>query len=128
MSQAVVCFVEDSDLDYEVGTMAVRLVLPQAEILRAKCCKEGRKLIEESVPQLIFLDLNLTRCKGFELLKQLADSIPDRLRQVVVLTTSSSPSDREMALKLGASDFYTKSPDPDQYMLTVRQIASKLLS
>ncbi|QDU73675.1 Transcriptional regulatory protein DegU [Bremerella volcania] len=128
MSQAIVCFVEDSDLDYEVGTMAIRLAHPEAEIVRAKCCTEGRRIIEEFVPQLIFLDLNLTRCKGFELLTHLAESYPERLRQVVVLTTSSSPNDREMALKLGASDFYTKSPDPDQYLLTVRQIASKLLS
>lgn len=128
MSQAVVCFVEDSDLDFEVGTMAVRLAIPHAEIVRAKCCKEGKKIIEDLVPHLIFLDLNLTRCKGFELLSQLAETFPGCLRQVVVLTTSSSPSDREMALKLGASDFYTKSPDPDQYSLTVRQIASKLLS
>lgn len=128
MSQAIICFVEDSDLDYEVGTMAVRLVHPNAEIVRAKCCAEGKRIIEELVPHLILLDLNLTRCKGFELLAQLAETLPERLRRVVVLTTSSSPADREMALKLGAADFYTKSPDPDQYMLTVRQIASELTS
>ncbi|MFN3152549.1 response regulator [Bremerella sp.] len=128
MSQGIVCFVEDSDLDYEVGMMAVRLEHPHVEIVRAKCCTEGKKIIEERVPKLVFLDLNLARCKGFELLAHLADTFPECLRQIVVLTTSSSPSDREMALKLGASDFYTKSPDPDQYLSTVRKIASKLLS
>jgi len=128
MSQMVVCFVEDSDLDFEVGTIGVLSELPNAEIIRAKCCTEGRKVIEEFVPQLIFLDLNLTRCKGFELLQQIAETFPERLRQIVVLTTSSNPSDREMALKLGAFGFYTKSTDPDQYVSTVRQIASRLLS
>ncbi|MEW4564854.1 response regulator [Bremerella sp. JC770] len=128
MSPATVCFIEDSDLDFEVGMIAVHQANPNAQIIRAKCCNEGRKIIAESVPQLIFLDLNLTRCKGFELLAQLAETFPECLRRVVVLTTSSNAVDRETALKLGASEFYTKSPDPDQYLRTVSTIVSKLLS
>lgn len=128
MSQTLICFVEDSDLDYEVGVIAVQLEKPDAEIIRAKCCVEGRRLIEEFVPQLILLDLNLSNCQGFELLKQIAESFPDRLSRIVVLTTSSNPSDREMALKLGASGFYTKSSDPEHYLTTVRQITSNLIS
>lgn len=128
MSPALICFVEDSDLDFELGTMGVQLAKPDAEIVRAKCCTEGRRILKETVPQLILLDLNLSNCKGFELLKEIAESFPERLRQVVVFTTSSNPTDREMALRLGASDFQTKSPDPERYLLTIRQIVSKLLS
>lgn len=128
ISQTLICFVEDSDLDFELGTMGVQLANPHAKIVRAKCCAEGRRIIKEMVPQLILLDLNLPNCKGFELLKEIAESVPERLRQVVVFTTSSNPIDREMALQLGASDFQTKSPDPERYLLTIRQIVTKLLS
>ncbi|MFA8020071.1 response regulator [Bremerella cremea] len=114
-------------MDYEMGTMAVRMDHPEVQILRAKNCREGRALIEKYLPSLIFLDLNLANCNGFEVLQTLKEQVPDILPCVVVFSTSSNPGDRVQALALGASDFHSKSADPDQYLMTVRQLTASFL-
>ncbi len=124
MPPTLVCFVEDSDLDFELGRMAIQLENPLTKILRAKCCREGMKIVEDNTPELTILDLNLPGCDGFRILKHIAQSIPDQLRRIVVFTTSSNPRDRSMALELGVSDFQTKSSDPEEYLRTVRRMMS----
>lgn len=128
MSPVVVCFIEDSDLDYEMGMMAISSENPSAQVIRAIGCPDGQKLLAENAPQLIFLDLNLARCNGLELLRHISERYPDRLKSVVVFTTSSNPQDRAMALNLGAADFQVKSTDPNTYLKTVQSIASRLLN
>ena len=122
-----VCFIEDCDLDFEMGTMGVRMENPSVLIIRATSCRDGRDLIEKHRPKLIFLDLNLPNCNGFDVLQVLKDSLPDVLCGVVVFSTSSNPSDRKRALALGAIDFHSKSADPDQYLMTVRQLTASIL-
>lgn len=124
MIPMLVCFVEDSDLDFELGRMAIQMENPLTKILRAKCCQEGMKIVEDNTPQLTILDLNLPGCDGFRILKHIAKSIPDQLRRIVVFTTSSNPKDRAMALELGVCDFQTKSSDPEEYLKTVRRMMS----
>lgn len=126
MSPILVCFIEDSDLDFELGQMAVQLENPLTKIIRAKCCQEGMKIVEDNSPQLTFLDLNLPGCDGFRILKHIAKSIPDQLRRIVVFTTSSNPQDRTRARELGVSNFQTKSSDPEEYLMTVRRILASL--
>lgn len=126
MSPILVCFVEDSDLDFELGRMAIQLENPLTQILRAKSCQDGMKIVEDNDPQLTILDLNLPGCDGFRILKHFAQSIPDRLRRIVVFTTSSNPQDRTRALELGVSDFQTKSTDPEEYLQTVRRMMASL--
>jgi CheY-like chemotaxis protein len=63
------------------------------------------------IPALILLDLNMPRVDGFEVLRWLHGqpalvSIP-----VVVLTSSSDPSNANKAYDLGASSFLAKSVD-----------------
>ena len=65
---------------------------------------------------LIILDLNLPRHDGLEILQRLRetrlmDGIP-----VVVLTSSDSPRDREMANRLGASYYLRKPSSLDQFL------------
>jgi len=122
----LVCFIEDSDLDFELGQMAVQLENPLTKIIRAKCCQEGMKIVEDNSPQLTFLDLNLPGCDGFRILKHIAKSIPDQLRRIVVFTTSSNPQDRTRAMELGVSNFQTKSSDPEEYLMTVRRVLASL--
>lgn len=126
MSPMLVCFIEDSDLDFELGQMAVQLENPLTKIIRAKGCQDGMKIVHDNSPQLTFLDLNLPGCDGFRILKHIAKSIPDQLRRIVVFTTSSNPQDRARALELGVSNFQTKSSDPEEYLMTVRRVLASL--
>ena len=66
-------------------------------------------------PDIVLLDLNMPKRSGGEVL--------DRLRKdagrdipVIILTSSDSPSDREEALRLGATRFIRKPTGLDEFL------------
>ena len=77
-------------------------------------------------PDLIFLDLNLPKMDGFEILKRIrrhenpaVGAIP-----VIVFTSSSLPRDIERAYELGANAFITKPSDFHEFCRTLARVAS----
>ena len=76
-------------------------------------------------PDIVFLDLNLPKVEGFEVLRRLRES--KRLSEIPVLIVSSSdsPEDRGAAVALGAGDF-RKSTSYDEF-LTLGAVLKKLL-
>jgi two-component system, chemotaxis family, response regulator Rcp1 len=73
-------------------------------------------------PDVIFLDLNLPRMDGREVL-QIIKSDPDLMTiPVVVLTTSSAEQDIIRSYKLHANCYITKPVDLEQFMEVVRSI------
>ena len=78
-------------------------------------------------PHLIILDVNLPKRNGDAVLTHIRaeaafDSVP-----VIVLTSSTSPTDRARALELGANLYLQKSSDLKQLMDLGRIIESMLL-
>ncbi len=73
-------------------------------------------------PDLIFLDLNLPRLDGREVLARIKSD--DNLRRipVVVLTTSAAEEDVLRSYDLHANAYVTKPVDFDAFMEVVRQI------
>lgn len=65
--------------------------------------------------KLIILDLNLPRHDGIEILERLRD-IGLRHVPVVVLTSSDSQRDRDMAIRLGAARFLRKPSELEQFL------------
>jgi CheY-like chemotaxis protein len=65
-------------------------------------------------PDIMFLDLKLPHCNGFELLEWMKKHAEGPPTPVVVLTSSGQPEDRERAEALGAALFLTKPATPEQ--------------
>lgn len=65
--------------------------------------------------KLIILDLNLPRHDGIEILERLRDTGLARI-PVVVLTSSDSQRDRDLAIRLGAVRFLRKPSGLDQFL------------
>ncbi|MBU6452616.1 MAG: response regulator [Cyanobacteria bacterium REEB67] len=81
--------------------------------------KDGEQSIEfvnsiisgrRSVPDLIFLDLNLPKISGHEVLAEIRKHESLNNMRVVVLTTSDEPEDRKLALANGADCYCLKPP------------------
>lgn len=68
------------------------------------------------IPQLILLDLNLPRIDGGQLLSHIRKSDAFSRTPVIVLTSSDSPKDRQMAMELGANLYFRKPTDLASFM------------
>jgi two-component system, chemotaxis family, response regulator Rcp1 len=78
-------------------------------------------------PDVVLLDLNLPRRSGVSLLERLRQSSLCGEVPVIVVTSSASPQDREIATRLGASSYFQKPSDFDEFMRLgslVRQFVS----
>ncbi len=83
-----------------------------------------RKSEDEAV-DLIFLDVNMPRMDGFELLEAIRDEFGDRFERliVVMLTTSLDETDRERAARFPViRDYIQKSLTREDFEKLVRQI------
>lgn len=74
-------------------------------------------------PDVIFLDLNLPRKDGREVLAEIKADPDLRRIPVVVLTTSSAEDDVLTSYGVQANSFVTKPADLDQYMRTIASTA-----
>jgi CheY-like chemotaxis protein len=66
-------------------------------------------------PDIFLLDLNLPRASGFELL-QLFRAVCGSEIPVVVITSSQAPSDMVRASQLGATRYFRKPSELDEYL------------
>ena len=66
-------------------------------------------------PDLIFLDLNMPRCNGYEVLSALKDDKDLAAIPVVVVSTSTQKADRERCLTLGAEAYLEKQFDFEKF-------------
>jgi len=69
-----------------------------------------------AAPDLILLDLNLPRIDGAQVLSHVRKTDAFTCTPVIVLTSSDSPRDREMALELGANIYFRKPTDLASFM------------
>jgi two-component system, chemotaxis family, response regulator Rcp1 len=75
-------------------------------------------------PHLIFLDLNLPRKDGREVLAEIKENTDLRLIPVIVLTTSESDTDIKKAYALHANCYVKKPTDLDEYLSVVKACES----
>lgn len=68
-------------------------------------------------PDIVLLDLNLPKRNGDALLKRMRASVRCQNLPVIVVTSSDSRKDRDMAARLGASEYFRKANDFDEFML-----------
>ena len=67
-------------------------------------------------PDLVLLDLNLPKRNGEALLTRMRQSPRCAQVPVIIVTSSDSPNDRETIARLGASSYFRKPSDFDEFM------------
>jgi len=83
--------------------------------------KEG-EFSDKPAPDLIFLDLNLPKVDGREVLREVKDDPVLRKIPVVVLTSSQADEDIVRTYDLHANCFVSKPLDLDQFTTVVKKI------
>jgi len=72
-------------------------------------------------PHLLILDIKMPLLSGFDVLAELRGG-PHQQLPVVLVSGSILPGDREQAMKLGATDYFTKTDDFDQMISLARSV------
>jgi two-component system, response regulator len=82
---------------------------------------------ENTLPELILLDIKMTRMDGLEVLRQIRGE--ERLKSilVVMVTNSNLESDEHAAAKAGADGYLHKTTDLDQFNKDLARILDRWL-
>ena len=82
--------------------------------------KDAVAFIEQTIPDLVMLDIRLPDIDGYEVCRQLRAHRRTEQVPVIFLTERRERGDRLMGLKLGAVDYITKPFDVQELRLRVR--------
>jgi CheY-like chemotaxis protein len=93
-------------------------------VVEAENGEEAMKVVEQSPPDLILLDLVLPKLSGFDVLTSLKQSPKTKSIPVIVYSVLNDKSSIDRAMTLGADDFTIKGETPAAAVL---EKARKLL-
>ena len=119
---------DDSD-DHFLLRKAIDATIPQAIVESLYDGSEALQFLENctTLPNLIFLDLNMPVVSGTSTIKLIREKDYLANLPIIVLTTSNSERDRTESMKLGASDFYSKPFNQQDLVKIVEEIREKRL-
>ena len=115
--------------DEAIGRATLRSYLakycPQVELLgEAENIIEGRKLIDQTKPNLVFLDIEMPVMDGYSATKAIRKlNNANKNIPIVALTASALIDERKKALACGMNDYLSKPFTPDQ----LREVAENLI-
>lgn len=103
--------VDDDADDRELFQSAVNSFSSDNRIVEAVDGKEALGLLNQNdfpFPDIIFLDLNMPKVNGLEVLKAIKKNPKYKSIPIFIYTTSNAKEDKELCLAEGASGFITK--------------------
>lgn len=120
-----ILLIDDDADDQEIFLSALAFIDNQIRCSIVADGQEGiRHLnVSESLPDLIFLDLNMPVMNGMQFLQELKGSHRAKNVPVVIYSTASDQQTIRQALELGAFQFYTK---PEKFSELVSMLHSLL--
>ena len=124
MKKVSVLIVDDSSVMRKIVERSLRMAgLEIEKVLQADNGADALTIIKESVPDMIFSDINMPTMDGIEFVRQLQSVESAKGVPVVMITTEGSQSRVMEALSLGAQGYIRKPFTPEQ----VRQQVVPLL-
>jgi len=123
-----ILLVEDNPGDVRLVEVALRDLSVDTEL---NVATDGTKALEtltrrlrnESVPDLVLLDLNLPRMGGFEFLEEIQERSALARIPILVLTSSKACEDVLESYERAANAYLTKPTDPDEYIEMIETVA-----
>jgi DNA-binding NarL/FixJ family response regulator len=113
--------VEDNAPFRQFLTELLRERFPAMIIAEAEEGEEARRKVQTLVPDLIFMDIELSGENGLDLTKQIKVGYPKTI--VIILTSYDLPEYRKAAAQYGANYFFSKdSLNVEQIQKVVKSI------
>ena len=120
-----ILLLEDNPADVLLFGEALRTCSVTAKMTAVRDAEQGVALLQQDhfKPDLIVLDLNMSRMSGHDFLKECCtwlDGTP-----CVVFSSSLNVKDRDLALELGARDYVIKPAELYDFVSTVHGIVKR---
>jgi CheY-like chemotaxis protein len=115
--QIEILLAEDNPADVYLIEEALREHQVNFRITVAEDGEAAMSLMSQGkiTPDIVLLDLNMPKRGGGEVLERIRQG-SERELPVIILTSSDSPSDREEALRLGATCYIRKPTGLDEFL------------
>jgi len=120
MKAKSVLIIDDSVIIAERIMHILQQEVENCTVNYATAISEARQMLQQTVPEIILLDINLGDGNGMDFLHYLKHSYPSV--KVIMLTTEVHAAYRLMSQKLGALHFLDKSNDFDKLAQIVSQL------
>ena len=117
-----ILIVEDNPVNLD---LVMQLLEDDYELLTAEDGQSGIDVALSERPELILLDLSLPKKSGWEVCKELKETLGDEVMPIVALTAHAIKGDREKAIRSGFDDYITKPIDEDLLFDTVQKYLSQ---
>jgi CheY-like chemotaxis protein len=101
-------YVEDDLDDQEIFKEVITLINPNAVCSFARSGIDALKALDESIPAIVFLDVNMPGMSGIDVLKNIKENAAMKNIPVLMYSTSQNPRDFAACKSLGAVDFLIK--------------------
>lgn len=85
-------------------------------------CDQGIRLVAETAPDVVLLDMRMPHASGLDVLRRLRASNP--IMPVVMLTTSAEERDLIDSLQSGAQGYLLKDMEPDELIAALGEIVA----
>ena len=115
-----ILIVEDDSL--EADLLGQELADHGYQTLWAEDGEKGLQLIQESLPDLVLLDIILPKMDGFEVVKRIKLNPKTRFIPVIMVTALADMEERVKGLDSGADDYITKPFKTFELLARVRSM------
>jgi DNA-binding response OmpR family regulator len=86
------------------------------ELLMATNGEEALEIIQESKPDLVFLDVMMPKMNGFEVCQKVKNELGMPDIYIIMLTAKGQEFDKQKGSEVGADLYMTKPFDPDEIL------------
>ncbi len=118
-AKPTVLVVEDNR---DVITYIKAVLESQYQVIVARNGDEGLRLAERHLPDLMVTDVMMPIKDGSQLCSEMKENPVLNHIPIIMLTAKSSDKDRIQALRCGAEAYIKKPFDPDELLITIRNI------
>lgn len=110
------------DMPANAKLLAMILKLQGFTVSTAAGGQEALQLIEESIPDVVLLDVMMPGIDGFETCRRIRQNPATKQLPVVIVTALHDVNDRVQALEVGADDFISKPVEETEVIARVRSL------
>src|ERR1700709_2703888 len=111
----------DDHLIVASGCRALFADDPGVHILEASDADSGERAFADEQPDVCVIDINLPGVSGFELTRRIL--VRDAAARIIMFSMNDDPVFAARAIEAGAKGYVSKSGDPDDLIVAIREVA-----